>query len=452
MQDTITAIATPLGEGSIGVIRISGPKSLGILKRIFLGTKIIHHNYVYHGQIIDSESKQKIDDVCVIYFKGPNSYTGEDVVEIQGHSNIIVLQSILSMIVNHGARLADRGEFTKRAFVLGKLDLTQAEAVIDIIQAKSHKAASVALGHLQGNLFNHIKKIRKKLITLLENIEASIDFPEEVEAIDRSGQLKIITSTQKKVSEIIAIQDYGEMVNNGIKCVIIGKPNVGKSSVLNKLLGKSRAIVTSIPGTTRDFIDAQVEIGGQLFEFIDTAGFRETEDKIEKQGQKKIAALIKSAHLIFWVMDISQKIAKEDDYIYHKIKRKKNIYLIPNKIDKKHRLNIQEHPFLQKYPLFKISAKTGQGISLLKQKIHDDCINKYKDFNLDLICNLRQIHCIKDVNNHLITLKQVLKKEAEDDLLAIDLKAAIQGLGELSGEEISEKVLDGIFSRFCIGK
>ncbi|MFC1771700.1 tRNA uridine-5-carboxymethylaminomethyl(34) synthesis GTPase MnmE, partial [Candidatus Margulisiibacteriota bacterium] len=345
INDDIAAIATPAGVGGIGIIRISGPNSLKIIKNIFSKKTGFRANFLYHGQIINPTDNEKIDDACVIYFKNPYSYTGEDVVEIHAHSNPLILRNILALLSEFGVRLAGKGEFTKRAFVNGKIDLTKAEAVIDLIQAKSPKAISVALGHLDGGLYKKIKKIRDRLLSLLENLEAAIDFPDDITPMPKENFVKTIEEIDNKIQDILHFQDYGEMVFNGVKCLIIGKPNVGKSLLLNRLLGQNRAIVTSIPGTTRDFLDGEIELGSLLFQFTDTAGYRETTDQIEKEGLKKIPPLLKKANLILWVIDCSQELTEEDLSIYQKIKGKNNIWIVINKIDKKPKLNLKKNSF-----------------------------------------------------------------------------------------------------------
>jgi tRNA modification GTPase len=452
--DTIAAIATPLGEGGIGIIRLSGSGSKKIIARIFehKNKAQLKPNFFYHGQIVNIKSKEKIDDVCVVFFKSPRSYTGEDVVEIHAHSNVYILKKILELVLLEGARIAEKGEFTKRAFLNGKLDLTQAEAVLDLIHAKCAKAHKVALGHLQGGLYNHLESIENTLMTILEQIEGSIDFPDDVEEIDNQSTRQKLNKIYSKVNNIIKIQDYGQLVLSGIRCLIIGKPNVGKSSLLNALIGKERAIVTSIPGTTRDFIDAQLELGGLIFEFIDTAGFRHTKDPVEQKGVKNIYSLLKKAQIVFWVVDNSTNFDELDEYVFNNIKTRSNVYIIANKIDKKQKLNVTKLADKSGFEIINISAKCDIGIDDLKNKIHNDFVKRNENTDLDLICNARQLQCIKQLNKILKKLLAALDKNVEDVLIAHEIRETLKIIKEISGKEITEELLEGIFSKFCIGK
>jgi tRNA modification GTPase len=450
--DTITAIATPPGAGAIGIVRISGSNSLAILKKIFSTKKLFKPRFLYHGTIEDPDTKQAIDDVCCVYFQAPNSYTGEDAVEIHTHSNPQILKKVTAVIMALGARLAKEGEFTKRAFINGKVDLTEAESVIDLIEAKSTKAQSIALSHYKGSLFKYIGDIRKRLVELLENIEAYLNFPDDIKNIDYKKTSKLIDCLLKKTKIIINTQDFGQLATAGVKCVIVGRPNVGKSSLLNALVGKERSIVTAIPGTTRDFIDIEIQLGGLIFEFIDTAGFWDAKDAVEKLGIKKIATLLRSANLVLWVLDASQKITEEDLKIYEKIKNKKNVYILLNKSDKKPKLDTADLKIIKNLAQIKISAKKGSGLEALKAQLLEDYIKRYESIDLDLVCNSRQMSVLQSVYKILLKTRELTKANLGVDIIALELKEAIRKLGEITGQEITEEVLDGIFSRFCIGK
>ncbi|MCP4050852.1 MAG: tRNA uridine-5-carboxymethylaminomethyl(34) synthesis GTPase MnmE [bacterium] len=453
---TIAAIATSPGRGAVGIVRLSGSDSLAIAKKIFFsnGKQIKEYKarYVYNGNIIDYKSRTIIDEVCLIYFRAPNSYTGEDIIEIQGHGSDLIMKMILSTVLDLGAVLAGRGEFTKRAFLNGKKDLTEAESVIDLIEAKSHKAHAVALGHLQGSLYKYISDIRIELISILEHIEASIDFPDEVGTLDRKKTFSELDRINKQVSDILKIQDFGKLTTSGVKCVIAGRPNVGKSSLMNCIIGEERAIVTAVPGTTRDFIDAKIEIGGVIFEFIDTAGLRRSKDFIEKLGVKKVSSLINKADVIIWVLDGSQKLMEDDLKIYSRIKNKNNVYIVINKTDIACKLDIDKFECFDSITKIRMSAKKNKGLSELKTILYNNFIEKIENIDLDLLCNIRQHHCLKAVHKFLKKVKKDIKAGIFDDLLTIDIKEAIQKLGEVTGEDISEEVLDGIFARFCVGK
>ncbi len=351
-------------------------------------------------------------------------------------------------VLELGARLATPGEFTRQAFINGRIDLTRAESVIDMIHAQTPMGHAVALGHLQGGLFKQVSRIRSRLMTLFEQIEGSINFPDEVDGLDRGEFAGEIRSIVRELEMMIQLQDYGQLIHSGVHCVIVGRPNAGKSSLLNQLAGQQRAIVTSIPGTTRDFLEVDVELGGLMFRFIDTAGIRTSTDYIESLGMRKIKTLIHSAQVVLWVVDSSKAPTDEDEMIYKKIKSKKNIYVIHNKIDRSRKFKKS----FGDYPEILLSAKTGEGIDRLKASLHRDFSEKYANVNLDLVCNVRQLQCLKEANTNLSQLLNGIENRMEDDVLSIDLKSAIVKLGEVTGEEITEEVLDGIFSRFCVGK
>ncbi|NQY73705.1 MAG: tRNA uridine-5-carboxymethylaminomethyl(34) synthesis GTPase MnmE [Candidatus Margulisbacteria bacterium] len=448
--ETIAAIATPPGVGGVGIIRISGPDATRIYRAIF-SVKSLKPRYVQYGHIEDPKTHTQIDQVCAIYFKAPHSYTGEDVIEFHCHSGPYILKSILALIIEQGAQIAGKGEFTKRAFLNGKMDLTTAESVIDLIHASSQNAHYVALSHLKGSLFNTISKIRKYFMAQFEQIEGSMDFPDEVPAINRKQFEKECQHHLKHLSHMVSIQDYGRMITGGIRCVIVGRPNAGKSSLLNTLLGESRSIVTSTPGTTRDYIDAEVEIGGVSVTFTDTAGIRESSDKIEKLGQSRVKSLIRSSHIVLWVMDNSDSFSKEDIAWYKVIKTCPHILVVNNKTDLK-RARLKLPDTFSRLPICRVSAKKATGIHHIKDHIYNVFCKQAENMDLDLVCNIRQLIVLKEVKQFLEDLIQSLQKGFEDDVLSIDVKAIIHKLGELTGEEITEETLDGIFSRFCVGK
>jgi tRNA modification GTPase len=449
--DTIGAIATPLGTGGIGVIRLSGPQALDICQRLLAVPVSLTPRLMHFCRIVHPISKTPLDEGCVVFFAGPASYTGEDTVEFHLHGNPILLKAVLDALLEAGARLASPGEFTKRAFLHGKLDLTKAETVADIIHAKNSVEYGVAVGHLKGKLYTHIRQLRSKLMSILEQMEGSIDFPEEVDAIPRSELILGILTICKELQAILDVQDFGKTVHNGVQVLIVGKPNVGKSSFLNAIVGEERAIVSSIAGTTRDFIDVQIELGGVKFEFIDTAGIREATDKIEHLGIKKINTLLKKADLILWIVDQSKPFDTEDEAIYKKLKAKKRVWMLKNKQDKAARLHL---PFKLKtsWSVHHLSLKQPHSIVPLKQQLHHTFAESLSDIDLDLLCNSRQIDCIKKTLNNLNHLHENAVLGFEDAMLVIDIKAAVLALGELTGEAVTEEVLDGVFSRFCVGK
>jgi len=451
-NETIVAIATPLGVAGIGVIRLSGPESIAILQRL-MPIKELKPRYVHFGTVIDPTTQVAVDEACAIYFKAPHSYTGEDVVEIQCHSSPLILKTIVGLAVAQGAEPARAGEFTRRAFVNGKMDLTKAESVIDLIHAQSEPGRRVALSHLKGRLFELISHSRQTLMHCLEHVEASIDFPAEVEPVNKAELRSAILILQTKLKTILDKQDYGKWIQSGVNCLIVGYPNVGKSSLLNCLLGENRAIVSAQPGTTRDFIDATIEIGGLLFKIIDTAGFRKAKDKIEATGIRKITGLLEEAHAVFWVLDAGRELNDEEIKLYAKLKNHPKLFLLINKSDlKTQKLDLAALPGAKDRPALKISAKQKKGLDELKTHLYEEFVSKTDGLDADLICNVRQIDAIKSVYQTLTHLLDSLAEGFEDDMLALDLKQAILKLGELTGQEVTEEVLDGIFHRFCIGK
>ncbi len=451
ITDTICAISTPLGVGAIGIIRISGNKAKSIAEKFFPEEPLTKPKYLYHGLIIDPITKKPIDTACLLYFKAPFSYTGEDLIEFQVHSGLSILKQLINSLIQNGARLAEKGEFTKRAFLNGKIDLTSAEGIIDLINAKGEKARVSALNQVQGKLFSIITRLKEKIMILLEQLEATLDFPEEVFALDKNMVLTSLNEIISIIKPIIDQQDYGRFVKNGLKCVIIGKPNAGKSSLLNALAGEERAIVTAIPGTTRDFIDITMELNGTLFEFIDTAGLRKPNDLIEELGIKKLSDLITKSEVIIWVIDSSQPISQEDCKIYQKIKHKKNIYILLNKRDLTLKVDLNEFNFDYNLPVIETSLIKNQGLETLKEKLIADFIAGHDNPNNDFFCNIRQISIIKKIESEIQKIIKNLSHYSEE-ILAYELKQILIAFNELTGEEISEEVINQIFSKFCIGK
>ena len=453
MFDTIAAIATPPGIGGVGIIRVSGPDVLSIMRQLFPARKAWQPRYVYYDRVVEPDTGVVLDEGCVVYFEAPQSYTGEDVLELQLHASPQVMQSVLSVLLALDVRLADPGEFTKRAVVNGKMDLTQAESVIELIHSKSMYAQRVSLAHLRGSLFKRISLLRAGLMRYMEQIEGSIDFPDEVDAVDRIGMIASIEKSVSDLSHLLRAQDFGKWIQGGVQCVIVGRPNVGKSSLLNALLGESRSIVTSIPGTTRDFIDAQVLLGGVTFSFVDTAGVRsETTDVIELLGMRRIRALIRSSDVVLWVVDGSVPLQPDDYRILEQIKRKTRLYVIVNKSDKRQRVDLSGLEFKKNTRMIAMSTKKQHGLGELKEALRHDFVERLERLDVSLMCNVRQVAALRLVRDQLKHLLAQYALGAVDDALSIDLKGAILKLGEVTGDDVTEEVLDGIFSRFCVGK
>ena len=456
--DTICAIATPIGEGGVAIIRISGENVLDISSKIFISknnydVKNMQTYTMKYGNIIDIENKQIVDEVILSYMKSPNSYTGENVVEINCHGGVVSTNSVLNQIIRAGVRLAEPGEFTKRAFLNGRIDLSQAEAVMDIITAKTELSMKSAMMQSNGALSREISELRKYLLNVLALIEYAVDFTEDDEDIvDDDMVFKIkdgIDKTIIKIRKLLTNADEGKIIRDGLNVVIIGKPNVGKSSLLNALLREKRAIVTDIPGTTRDVIEEYINLDGIPIRITDTAGIRDTEDIIEKIGVEKSKEKIEEADLIILMLDASRDIDDDDEVIIEKIKDKKYIALL-NKIDLD--MKISQEVISNLNSKIDISAKTGKGIDDLKKEIKNLFFNGEINSESLIISNTRHKQALyRAVENCDIALSKVNANEYLD-LISIYITAAMKALGEITGDELEEDLLNKIFSEFCVGK
>ncbi len=456
-DDTICAIATPAGVGSIGVIRVSGQLSLAIVSKIFNGKKrngFTSHT-VHHGEIIDPSTDHVIDEALVLFMKGPHSYTGEDVVEIQSHGNPLLLQKIVSVLLSCGARLADPGEFTRRAFLAGKMDLAQAEAVMEMISAQSHSAQAMALNQLRGKLSEKIYIVRAEIVSLLSHIEASIDFTEQ--GIDLCSQEEIVARIDKPyqlIGDLLSRYEEGRQIREGTSVVIIGRPNVGKSSILNRLLGEDRAIVTPIPGTTRDTLEEGFNLQGHLVKIIDTAGMRETTDSIEQEGVRRGQAELEKADIALFILDASKTMDPKDIVLGDKISGKKKIVVL-NKSDLPFCMDMDaiqaQYP---KDPIVSISAITGHGFDDLKNKLVSLMIAEEKE--PPMVALMRHKHALERAESAMKRALQFAKENVEEnpavEFMASDLREALDALGEIVGETTTDEILDQIFNQFCIGK
>lgn len=456
--DTISAVSTSLGIGGISIIRISGSKALSIIKKIFKdknGNKIdeLKSYSMKYGYIYKLNSDEILDEVLVSYMKGPRSYTGEDVIEINAHGGAFITNKILEETIMAGARLAERGEFTKRAFLNGRIDLTQSEAINDIINAETESAASAAIYQSKGLISDKIKELRERILFLTANIEATVDYPEEdLEEVTAYDGIKKITEISLEIDKLIDSFKEGKIIRDGLNVVIIGKPNVGKSSLLNSLLHENRAIVTEIPGTTRDIIEEHINLDGILVKLTDTAGIRETEDIIEKIGVERSRERINEADLIILVFDRSSILTNEDIEIIENIKDK-NFIVILNKSDlNKDNINIEKVPELKDKKIINISAKFGEGIEILKNEIKNMFFTDSLEISAKGITNLRHKEALIRANESLNAAVDTLKNVSAVDLASIDLKNAYLSLGEITGESTQEDIIEKIFENFCLGK
>ncbi|MBN1053653.1 MULTISPECIES: tRNA uridine-5-carboxymethylaminomethyl(34) synthesis GTPase MnmE [Clostridium] len=452
--DTICGIATPIGEGGVSIIRISGSKALDIISKIFVGKNNIDLKQMKtytmrYGHIIELESKDVIDEVIISYMKGPHSYTTEDIIEINCHGGVISTNSVMNQVIKAGARVAEPGEFTKRAFLNGRIDLSQAEAVIDIIKAKTDLSMKSALMQSGGALSKQIKEIRQYLLNTLALIEYGVDFTEDDEDIDDTLVLRVkdgIKTTILKVKELLKGADEGKIIRDGLNVVIIGKPNVGKSSLLNVLLKEKRAIVTDVPGTTRDIIEEYLNIDGIPIKITDTAGIRETEDTVEKIGVERSREKIEEADLIILILDSSRELEEEDKEIINTIKDKNHIVLL-NKMDLDRKI-----ADIDLDNQINISAKTGYGIEELKNKIKELFFSGDINSESLIVSNVRHKQALyRSLENCEIALDRVNANEFLD-LISIYVTSAMKALGEITGDELEEDVLNKIFSEFCVGK
>ncbi len=470
MEQTIAAVATAPGEGGIGIVRISGPEAYEILCRVFRhpsGRKpeFFEERRMIYGNVVDSENSV-IDEVMAVYMKSPRTYTGEDVVEIQCHGSSISLRRILSEVLRNGAALAERGEFTKRAFLSGRIDLSQAEAVIDVIRAKSDAGYQSAVSQLGGSLSAQIQSVRTQMADLISNIIAHIEYPEEdLEELTYSEILKEIGIITGRINKLISSADTGRIIRDGLKLCIVGKPNVGKSSLMNSLLNSDRAIVTDIPGTTRDTIEEFASISGIPVRLIDTAGIRETEDKIERIGIEKSRESLSSADVVIFVLDGSAEISEEDREIMNHLGGKKVIFVI-NKSDLDTKItpeNIEEIMNGKevspvggeegKFSYLSLSALTGEGVGELSEEIRRMVYNgEASAENEILITNVRHKDLLERSLRSLSDATEMLSAGEALDFAETDIRTAWSLLGEIIGETVNQDILAEVFSRFCLGK
>lgn len=455
--DTIAAIATALNNAGLSIVRISGDEAFEIIDKIYVsknGKKVLSEqpsHTIHYGFIKDGE--EVIDEVMVSIMKAPSTYTKEDVIEINCHGGVIVTKKILQTVIKYGARIAEPGEFTKRAFLNGRIDLSQAEAVIDIIHAKSEYALSSSLSQLKGSVLEKVKEIRDSVIYDIAYIEAALDDPEHIIIEEYTDELTAhVNNTIKNIEKLLASADNGKIIHEGIKTAIVGKPNAGKSSLLNNLVGEDRAIVTDIAGTTRDTLEETIQLRGVVLNIIDTAGIRNTKDVVEKIGVDRAKKVAADADLVLYVIDGSRPLDKDDYEIMDLIKERKAIVLI-NKSDLDQVVDIDEIRKLTNKEVIVISAKNNTGIETLENTVEELFINGKLSFNDEVyITNVRHKAALEE---SLASVKQVLmsiETGMPEDFYTIDLMNAYGKLGEIIGEEVGEDLVNTIFQKFCMGK
>lgn len=458
-EDTIAAVATAVGEGGIGIVRISGPEAIAIADSLFRGAAAgtvaaqASHRVAY-GHVADPASGQKVDEVLLLVMRAPRSYTREDVVEIHCHGGPLPLRRILALTLAAGARLADPGEFTKRAFLNGRLDLSQAEAVIDVIRAKTEASLRMAVGHLSGTLSDKIREFRQELLRLIAHLEAAIDFPEE--DIEELAAQEVATASGRlrgEIGQLLATAATGRILRDGLKTVIIGKPNVGKSSLLNTLVGEARAIVTDVPGTTRDIIEEYLNIGGIPLRVVDTAGIRETADIVERIGVAKTREALAQADLALLLLDASTPLSAEDKEVISLLSGRQAIILV-NKTDLPSVIDMDEVACLSPGKVvIRISAVEGTGLPELEQTIENMVYSgQVSRHEATFVANVRQARLLENADARLGDALSTIAAGMPPDCVVIDLRAAWELLGEITGETVGEDIMEQIFSRFCIGK
>ncbi|HLF86823.1 MAG TPA: tRNA uridine-5-carboxymethylaminomethyl(34) synthesis GTPase MnmE [Nitrospiria bacterium] len=459
IRDTICAISTPIGEGGIGIIRISGPMAIRAADPIFrikTGLKVseLSTHTIHYGEIIDPDSKEVIDEALLSIMRAPRTYTREDIVEINCHGGPLPIKRTLDLIIRMGARLAEPGEFTKRAYLSGRIDLTRAEAVMDIIRAKSDAALKAATTQLKGRLYEEISGIRERLFDILSFLEVNIDFPEEdIEAPPDHSIRSVIPGCIEWIDNLIRLYEGGRILREGYKIAIAGRPNVGKSSLLNRLLGKERAIVSPIPGTTRDLIDEFINIRGIPVRLIDMAGIRGTIDPIELEGVKRAKGAMDEADLLFIMLDATDRLYDDERKIINETKGRRRLVIL-NKIDLPVKIDLKEiDNLLSDDKLLTISATEGIGIAMLEASIYSLAVDSgIGQIESGITINLRHKDLLLRSNESLKRTVSSLALGATEEFLAIDIRDAIDLLGEIIGEKISDDLLERIFSRFCIGK
>lgn len=457
METTIAAISTAMSESGIGIIRVSGPEALDIVSRIYrskggkkdinkVPTHTIHYGYIYDGE-------ELIDEVLVMVMRAPRTFTGEDTVEIDCHGGVYAMRRVLETVLKNGAKTASPGEFTKRAFLNGKMDLSQAEAVMDVIQAKNEYALKSSMEQLRGSVQKAIREIRKDLIYHIAYIESALDDPEHI-SLDGYSQelLEIVEKAQEEIAYLLKTASDGKMIKEGIRTVILGKPNAGKSSLLNVLVGENRAIVTDIEGTTRDILEEYINLHGISLRMIDTAGIRETEDIVEKIGVNRARDMAKEADLILYVVDSSRPLDENDEEIISMLDSRKAIVLY-NKTDLEPKVDMKALKERVNRPVISVSAKEETGIRELEKEIKNMFFSGEISFNDEVyITNARHKEALMEAAESLRLVKNSIEMDMPEDFFSIDLMNAYESLGRIIGESVGEDLVNEIFSKFCMGK
>src|SRR5690625_3244170 len=455
--DTITAISTPLGEGAIAIVRLSGPKAISISNQIFKGKNLaeVDSHTIHYGKVIDPETGDMAEEVFVTVFKAPKTYTKEDIVEINCHGGIVSVNRVLEIVLSRGARLAEPGEFTKRAFLNGRIDLSQAEAVMDLIRAKTDQAMNVALNQMDGRLSRLIRNLRQQLLEVVAHVEVNIDYPEYDDVEEMSHQM-MRTKTKEvhqEIKKLLEVAKKGKILREGIGTAIIGRPNVGKSSLMNALVQETKAIVTEIPGTTRDTIEEYVNIHGVPLRLIDTAGIRETDDIVERIGVERSKKVLSESDLILLVLNNNEELTTEDIKLFEAVKGIETIVII-NKIDLQQKINIEQvKEIANNMPIITTSLLKDEGLDELETAIAEIFFSGELDTrDLTYVSNIRHIQLLKESKQALEDAMKSLEIHMPLDIVQIDVTRTWEFLGEIIGETASDQLIDQLFSQFCLGK
>ncbi|WP_427036782.1 tRNA uridine-5-carboxymethylaminomethyl(34) synthesis GTPase MnmE [Cytobacillus pseudoceanisediminis] len=458
--DTIAAISTPMGEGAIAIVRLSGDQAFEIADRLFRGVggkrlKDVASHTIHYGHIMDPKTGQIAEEVMVSAMKGPKTFTKEDVIEINCHGGLVSVNRVLQLLLNNGARLAEPGEFTKRAFLNGRIDLSQAEAVMDLIRAKTDRAMNMALGQMEGRLSKLIHKLRQEILEILAHVEVNIDYPEydDVEEMTHQMLMEKASYVKQEIEKLLQTSQQGKILREGLSTVIVGRPNVGKSSLLNSLVHENKAIVTDIPGTTRDVIEEYVNVRGVPLRLVDTAGIRETEDIVERIGVEKSRQVLKEADLILLVLNYSDELTSEDENIFKAVEGM-DVIVIVNKTDLDQKIDMNRVRELSKHhKLVTTSLLEDQGVDDLEEAIASLFFaGSIEAGDMTYVSNTRHIALLNQAQNAIDEAMQGVEMGTPIDIVQIDLTRTWELLGEIIGDSVHESLIDQLFSQFCLGK
>ncbi|MFN2745015.1 MULTISPECIES: tRNA uridine-5-carboxymethylaminomethyl(34) synthesis GTPase MnmE [Bacillus] len=459
-MDTIAAISTPMGEGAIAIVRMSGPEAISIADKVYQGPsgkrlRSVDSHTINYGHIVDPETEKVVEEVMVSVLKAPKTFTREDIVEINCHGGIVTVNQVLQLVLREGARLAEPGEFTKRAFLNGRIDLSQAEAVMDLIRAKTDRAMNVAMNQMEGRLSSLIKRLRAEILETLAHVEVNIDYPEydDVEEMTHNMLIEKATKVKKEIEALLTTSEQGKILREGISTVIIGRPNVGKSSLLNSLVHETKAIVTDIPGTTRDVIEEYVNVRGVPLRLVDTAGIRETEDIVERIGVERSRQVLKEADLILLVLNYSEPLSEEDVKLFEATKGM-DLIVIVNKTDLEQQLDLDRVAELASgRPVVTTSLLKEEGIDELEEAIQSLFFTgAIESGDLTYVSNTRHISLLHEAKRAITDALEGIENDVPIDMVQIDLTKCWEVLGEIIGDAVHESLIDQLFSQFCLGK